>query len=112
MASVLQLILFEDLGIPFEITVIGSVLLIWVYTNRGGIKTIIWTDTLQTAFMLASVIVTVYFIGDALNINEKGGIIEGVKNSGYSRVFYFDRLAQMGIISGNIFWVEYSLPLE
>ena len=70
-ASVLQLILFDDLGVPFEITVLVSVLLIWVYTNRGGIKTIIWTDTLQTAFMLASVIVTVYLIGDALNIEEK-----------------------------------------
>ena len=102
MASVLQLILFEDLGVPFEITVLASVLLIWVYTNRGGIKTIIWTDTLQTAFMLASVIVTVYFIGDALNINEKGGIIEGVKNSGYSRVFYFDNW-----LDGNYFWKHF-----
>ena len=101
-ASVLQLILFEDLGVPFEITVLASVLLIWVYTNRGGIKTIIWTDTMQTAFMLASVIVTVYFIGDALNINEKGGIIEGVKNSGYSRVFYFDNW-----LDGNYFWKHF-----
>ena len=101
-ASVLQLILFEDLGVPFEITVLASVLLIWVYTNRGGIKTIIWTDTLQTAFMLASVIVTVYFIGDALNINEQGGIIEGVKNSGYSRVFYFDNW-----LDGNYFWKHF-----
>ena len=101
-ASVLQLILFQDLGVPFEITVLASVLLIWVYTNRGGIKTIIWTDTLQTAFMLASVIVTVYFIGDALNINEKGGIIEGVKNSGYSRVFYFDNW-----LDGNYFWKHF-----
>ena len=101
-ASVLQLILFENLGVPFEITVLASVLLIWVYTNRGGIKTIIWTDTLQTAFMLASVIVTVYFIGDALNINEKGGIIEGVKNSGYSRVFYFDNW-----LDGNYFWKHF-----
>ena len=101
-ASVLQLILFENLGVPFEITVLASVLLIWVYTNRGGIKTIIWTDTLQTAFMLASVIVTVYFIGDALNIDEKGGIIEGVKNSGYSRVFYFDNW-----LDGNYFWKHF-----
>ena len=101
-ASVLQLILFEDLGVPFEITVLASVLLIWVYTSRGGIKTIIWTDTLQTAFMLASVIVTVYFIGDALNIDEKGGIIEGVKNSGYSRVFYFDNW-----LDGNYFWKHF-----
>ena len=101
-ASVLQLILFDDLGVPFEITVLVSVLLIWVYTNRGGIKTIIWTDTLQTAFMLASVIVTVYLIGDALNIEEKGGVIEGVKNSGYSRVFYFDSW-----LDNNYFWKHF-----
>ena len=70
-SSVLQLILFDDIGIPFEITVITSVLLIWIYTNKGGIKTIIWTDTIQTFFMLASVIITVWLIGDALNLSEK-----------------------------------------
>ena len=46
-ASVLQLILFDEMGIRFEFTVLFSVLLIWLYTNRGGIKTIIWTDTLK-----------------------------------------------------------------
>ena len=49
-SSVLQLILFDDIGIPFDFTVIGSVLLIWVYTNKGGIKTIIWTDTITNIF--------------------------------------------------------------
>ena len=62
-ASVLQMILFDDLGVPFELTVLLSVLLIWIYTNRGGIKTIIWTDTLQTAFMLGSVVLTAGLLG-------------------------------------------------
>ncbi len=101
-ASVLQLILFDEMGVPFEITVLASVLLIWVYTNRGGIKTIIWTDTLQTAFMLASVVLTVFLLGDALEIEQKGGLVEGINNSGYSRVFYFDSW-----LEGNYFWKHF-----
>ena len=101
-ASVLQLILFDEIGIPFELTVLVSVLLIWVYTNRGGIKTIIWTDTLQTAFMLASVILTVYMIGDALNIEEKGGLVKGISQSGYSKIFYFSNWQD-----ANYFWKHF-----
>ena len=89
-SSVLQLILFDEIGIPFELTVVTSVLLIWIYTNRGGIKTIIWTDTLQTFFMLAAVITTVYLIGDNLNLKEKTGFINEINQSGFSKIFYFE----------------------
>ncbi len=89
-ANVLQSILFDAWGIPFEITVVISVLLIWIYTSRGGIKTIVWTDTLQTTFMLASVILTVWFISDALNLSEGETIYSTVKNSNYSKIFFFD----------------------
>ena len=89
-ANVLQSILFDDWGIPFEVTVIISVLLIWIYTNRGGIKTIVWTDTLQTTFMLGSVIFTVWFISDALNLPENIGAVEVIKSSAYSKIFFFD----------------------
>lgn len=65
-AIVLQQFVFDAWNIPFEITVIISILLIWVYTNKGGIKTIIWTDTLQTLFMLIAVILSIYFINDNL----------------------------------------------
>ena len=109
-SSVLQLILFDDIGIPFEVTVITSVLLIWIYTNKGGIKTIIWTDTIQTFFMLASVIITVWLIGDALNLSQKSGFVNEIANSGYSKIFYFENWEQ-----GNYFWkhflVESSLLL-
>jgi len=57
-AKVLQLLIFDSLGIPFSITVIITVALIWLYTFKGGIKTIIYTDALQTFFMLVAVIVT------------------------------------------------------
>lgn len=66
-ASVLQYFIFDAWNIPFVVTVILSILLIWVYTFKGGIKTIVWTDTLQTFFMLASVFITIYVILNQLN---------------------------------------------
>ncbi|RNC87469.1 MAG: sodium:solute symporter [Allomuricauda sp.] len=66
-AIVLQQFVFDDFGIPFEITVVISILLIWIYTNRGGIKTIVWTDTLQTTFMILAVILSIIFINRELN---------------------------------------------
>ena len=68
-AIVLQQFVFDSWNIPFEITVIISILLIWTYTHKGGIKTIVWTDTLQTFFMLVSVILSIYFINESLNWN-------------------------------------------
>jgi SSS family transporter len=89
-ANVLQKFVFDELNIPFEVTVLLSIALIWVYTFKGGIKTIIWTDTLQTLFMLLSLGFTVWFISSELNLSETGGIISTVKNSEFSQIFYFD----------------------
>ena len=66
-AIVLQQFVFDDLGVRFEFTVIISILLIWIYTNRGGIKTIVWTDTLQTLFMVLAVILSIILINQELN---------------------------------------------
>ena len=65
-AIVLQQFVFNEWNVPFEITVIISILLIWIYTFRGGIKTIVWTDTLQTLFMITAVVLSIYFITDSL----------------------------------------------
>lgn len=65
-AMVLQQFVFDAWDVPFEITVVLSILLIWIYTFRGGIKTIVWTDTLQTLFMLLSVGLSIYFIDQKL----------------------------------------------
>ena len=65
-AIVLQQFVFDAWGVPFELTVVLSIALIWVYTFRGGIKTIVWTDTLQTLFMLLSVGLSIYFINDRI----------------------------------------------
>jgi len=66
-ATVLQYFVFENWGVPFILTVVISIALIWIYTARGGIKTIVWTDTLQTLFMLSSVAIAIYFITDEFN---------------------------------------------
>lgn len=64
---VLQQFVFDDFGVPFEVTAVLSILLIWIYTFRGGIKTIVWTDTLQTFFMLLAVGLSIYFINQKLD---------------------------------------------
>jgi len=85
-ATVLQIAFFDNFGIPFWVTVIVTILLIWVYTFKAGIKTIVWTDTFQTFFMLLAVVVSVYLIGDALNMSF-GEMIDAVKESKYSKMF-------------------------
>ena len=75
-AIVLQQFIFDAWGIPFEITVVLSIVLIWIYTQKGGIKTIVWTDTLQTLLMLTAVGLTLYHLGNALNLNLSEILIE------------------------------------
>jgi SSS family transporter len=65
-ALAMQYIVFEQMGVPFWLTVVISILLIWIYTFKGGIKTIIWTDTLQTLAMLTAVGLAIYLINDKL----------------------------------------------
>jgi len=91
-AKVLQLTIFNALGIPFQITVVVTILLIWLYTFRSGIKTIIWTDTLQTAFMLVSVFITIFLIKEEMGLNFYE-LIETIKSSEYSKMFFFDDLS-------------------
>jgi Na+/proline symporter len=86
---VLQRYVFDFYKIPFSLTVLLSLLLIFSYTYRGGLKTIIITDTLQTFFLVTSVFLTIYFICDSLDLNAIGAFNE-VKNSNYSKVFFFD----------------------
>jgi len=88
-AGVLQMILFDKLGVPFWLTVSLTIVLIWVYTAKGGIKTIIVTDTLQTAFMLSALILTIIIIGRHMNMS-LGDLVHLVRKSPHSRVFFFD----------------------
>lgn len=87
-AKVLQLLVFNQFGIPFYITVFITILLIWLYTFKGGIKTIIFTDTLQTLFMLISVIITIVFLASALDLHSISEIYTNVKESTLSKTFF------------------------
>ena len=69
MANVLQITVFDAWNVPFALTVLITIMLIWLYTFKGGIKTIIWTDSLQTLFMLLSVGISIYLIMDKLDLN-------------------------------------------
>ncbi len=89
-ANVLQLVLFDYWGVPFWVSVAITVLLIWVYTFRGGIKTVVWTDSLQTFFMLASVGVSIYLISDELGIHSPAALISTVGESELSTIFNWD----------------------
>jgi SSS family transporter len=89
-AKVLQLLIFDQFQVPFTITVIITVALIWLYTFKGGIKTIIFTDTLQTLFMLVSVIITIVFLASALDLHSVSEVYANVKESAMSKVFFLD----------------------
>ena len=88
-ASVLQFAIFDSWNFPFFLTVIITLSLIWIYTYRSGIKTIIWTDTLQTTFMLATVLIIAISVSKSLGLNFSQ-VIDTIQNSSYSKVFFFD----------------------
>ncbi|HEY8513344.1 MAG TPA: sodium:solute symporter [Cyclobacteriaceae bacterium] len=88
-AMVLQLAIFDAAGIPFWVTVLVTIFLIWVYTFKGGIKTIVWTDSLQTTFLIAALIFTIFFISQELDLSLIG-LGELVSKSEYSRIFVWD----------------------
>ena len=88
-AIVLQAFVFDAWNVPFWVTVLLTLILIWIYTHRGGIKTIVWTDTLQTLFMLLSVGLSLYFIGQSLELNFSG-MMEALKTSDYDQIFHWD----------------------
>ena len=97
---VLQRYVFDYYKIPFTVTVLISLLLIFAYTYRGGLKTIIITDTLQTFFLVTSVFLTIFFICQSLDLSVFTAF-EEIKKSNYSKVFFFD-----DYMKGNYFWKQ------
>ncbi|WP_026933962.1 sodium:solute symporter [Christiangramia echinicola] len=88
-ANVLQLIVFDSMGVPYYVTVTITILLIWLYTFKSGIKTIIWTDTLQTFFMLLALGITIYFISEDLGFS-LSNLMGYLAESEHSKIFFFD----------------------
>lgn len=88
-ATVLQLFIFDQWNIPFAVTVSIVIVLILLYTYRGGIKTLVWTDTLQSGFLLMGVILSIVAIANALDLGPME-IVQTVKDSKYSQIFFWD----------------------
>lgn len=88
-AMVLQGFVMNAFGIPFSATVGITIGLIWVYTFRGGIKTIIWTDTIQTISMLTAVVITIFTIANVFE-TDISGLMAMVDQSDYSKMFFFE----------------------
>ncbi len=88
-AIVLQQFVFDAWGVPFEVTVVLSIVLIWIYTFKGGIRTIVWTDTLQTLFMLLAVGLSIYFITDKLSWS-MGDFFASDELKAYQRIIFMD----------------------
>ena len=88
-ANVMQIAIFDAWNVPFWLTVSLTIVLIWIYTFRSGIKTIIWTDTLQTLFMLSAVGVSIWLISDKMGL----GLIDltqTISQSEYSKMFFWE----------------------
>lgn len=100
-ANVLQIILFNEIGIQFWQTVTITVLLIWLYTFKSGIKTIIWTDIFQTLFMLIAVGFTIYFVSDELGLSSRN-LLGYILDNDLSKTFFFDDYKL-----SNYFWKQF-----
>lgn len=88
-AVVLQLVLFDQLGVPFGLSVACIMLIVWLYSFRGGVKTLVWTDLLQTLCLLAAMIGFVICISSAMGLDFKG-LCGTISESPMSKVWFFD----------------------
>ena len=96
--AVLQLLVFDRYGLPFWLNAAATTALVWLYTQRGGVKSLIWTDTLQTASLIASLVLSIGFIMRDLGLSVSA-TAHAVAASPMSRIFFFDDPA-----SGYYFW--------
>lgn len=88
-AFILQSLVFDALGIPFVVTVIGIILVIWLYSHKSGIKTIIWTDWLQTILFITALVLIIWQLATRMDLN-LGEVVTTVVKSPHSRIFVFD----------------------
>ncbi|MDG1189632.1 MAG: sodium:solute symporter [Flavobacteriales bacterium] len=88
-ANVMQIAIFDAWNVPFWLTVSLTIVLIWIYTFRSGIKTIIWTDTLQTLFMLSAVGVSIWLISDKMGLGLMD-LTQTISQSEYSQMFFWE----------------------
>lgn len=88
-AIVLQLIVFEPLGIPFWVNVAATMLCVWLYTFRGGVRSLVWTDMVQTLALLTVVVLCLVQMGRVMGL-DFGAMCGSIRDSGMARIWYFD----------------------
>ncbi len=88
-ANVIQYFVFDPMGVPFGVTVAGIIILILIYTYKGGIQTLVWTDTLQSILLLGAVVFTIFSITDSLGWTF-GEMVNQVYNSDYANMLQLD----------------------
>lgn len=98
---VLQALVFEPLHIPFIFNVIVTIALIWLYTVQGGVKTLIWTDTLKSFCLIMSVVLCIYFVATNLGMNF-GEMTSAISSHSSSRMFFLDNPME-----GTYFWKQF-----
>ena len=86
---VLQLLVFDPLRVPFAFNIIVTVALVWLYTVQGGVKSLIWTDTLKTFCLIISVVLCIYYIASDLGYSFSG-MAAAIREHDYSTMFFFD----------------------
>lgn len=99
--AVIQLLVCDPLGIPFEINVAVTLAIVWLYTARGGVKSIIWTDLLKSFCLISSVLLCIWFIGSHLGLGA-GELAKAVADHPTSRIFYLDNP-----MDGGYFWKQF-----
>ena len=99
-AKILQYAVFDYFNIPFFVTIIIILVLVWLYTNKSGIKTIVWTDTMQTIFLILGAAITIYTIIDTLNLSFVGSI-NSITSHEYFDIFNWETN------SGNNFFKQF-----
>ena len=99
--AVLQLLVFSPLHIPFVFNVIVTIALIWLYTVQGGVKAVIWTDTLKSFCLIMSVVLCIYFVATNLGFSF-GEMVSAISDHPTSRMFFFDNPKE-----GTYFWKQF-----
>ena len=85
----LQLMVFGPLGLPFIVNALVCMVIVLAYTFRGGMKSVLWTDTLKTVCMTVTIVLTIVLIAKDLGL-DASGTVQTIKGSGMSRIFFFD----------------------
>ena len=98
---VLQMLVFDPLGLPFVLNVLISVLIVFAYTFTGGVKTVIWTDSFRTVCMILAVVLGIVFIARNMGL-DFSGLVNSIKGSSMSRIFFFDNVKE-----SQFFWKQF-----